>query len=630
MLALLGSLLGGGCDRSERGRGGSKAALQDQPSTADVKTNPGTSPPPPSATATTPAAASGRAPAPPPVSLTPGGTGVVRSSHGMVTSVHEAATRAGVRMLEAGGNAVDAAVAVAYALAVTHPSAGNIGGGGFMLVQFRGHPTVAIDFRERAPAALTQQGFDQMIDNHAREPRATGVPGSVAGLELAHQTFGKLPRSRVMAPAIELARDGHSLGGRQATVLGWAWTSLSKDAKRLFGHRGKPLATGEQLVQPELARTLQRIAERGSAGFYEGPVAEAIASYMSSRGGWISTTDLRQYRAVRREPLHTTYRGLDVDVMPPPSAGGVSVVLMLRMLERLAPSDLPVDSVARLHLFAEVAKRAHAERRFEVVDPDSVTPYDDAGRRARWEDPELWLGRFPVSPSTVTPASKLHPLYPAAVRELDNTTHFSVVDARGNAVSCTTTLSGSFGAKYVIPEIGVVMNNSVGAFGTAGLDVPKPGRRMTSSMSPTIVSFERTPLMVLGSPGGDTIPNTVVQVLQNLVDGGDDLARAIDRPRIHHGFVPDAIRFETLRPPPRSTLAGLRQLGHVLTQPRQTIGDANNIVIIDGEMHGYADPREGGLALAPTSAGTGTEAAGSGTPPASDPHHRPSRESRKP
>ncbi len=525
------------------------------------------------------------------------------SRFGMVSSVEPNATRAGVQMLEQGGNAVDAAVAVGYALAVTHPSAGNIGGGGFMLVHVGGAPTVAIDFREQAPRALTQRGFGEMIKNRAREPRATGVPGSVAGYNLALSRFGRLRRALVMAPAIALAKDGHELGERQARVLGWSWPLLRRDTASVaqFGRGRAPLEKGQRLIQPQLARTLQRIANQGDAGFYAGSTATAIADYQRAHGGWIDEQDLANYRALVRQPLRTEYGPVQVEVMSPPSAGGVAVVSMLAMLQALDAKRYPVDSVAGLHLFAEVAKRAHAERRFGVVDPDSSTEFDVASLLERWKDPKTWLEPFPISPTAATPAKTLHPLYESAMRELDHTTHFSVMDAEGNAVSCTTTLSGGFGAKYTIGDIGVVMNNSVAAFGTSGLDVPKPGRRMTSSMSPTLLLLGDEVIGVLGSPGGDTIPNTVVQVLRNLVDGHLTLDAAIDAPRIHHGFVPDAIRYESKRPPSKTQLEGLRKLGHAFTDARLTIGDANDIIQIDGNLYGYADMREGGLALGPSS-----------------------------
>jgi gamma-glutamyltranspeptidase/glutathione hydrolase len=581
---------GGDAPRSEPDPGSGAAAKDSTGRAAVTGAVPGAS-----SNATVPSAAE------PARRLNPRGERVTHGRHGMVSSVEAHATRAGVEMLELGGNAIDAAVAVGYALAVTHPSAGNLGGGGFMLLKMAKQQSVAVDFRERAPGALTQSGFDVMIAERAEGPRASGVPGTVAGLNLAHSKYGKLTLSQVLAPAIKLASAGHTLGKRQALVLGWAWPRLHRDkaARQTFGQRGQPLQAGGHLTQARLAQTLERIAKNGNDGFYAGETAKQIVAAMKRDGGWITLGDLKDYRAVERIPLRIDYRGFDVEVMPPPSAGGVAIVQMLAMLQAEHAERFAPGSVDGLHLFAEVAKRAHAERRFGVVDPDSVEAYDAEAHRRRWADASVWLKPFPISMSQATPASKLHRHYEAARKELDNTTHFSVVDRDGNAVSCTTTLSAGFGAKYMVEAIGVVMNNSVAAFGTVGEDVPKPGRRMTSSMSPTLLLQGDDVVAVLGSPGGDTIPNTVVQVLRNLIDAGMTLDDAVDAPRIHHGFVPDAIRHETQRAPRVEVVAALKQRGHQFTRSRLTIGDANNILIDGPDGYGYADPREGGLAAGP-------------------------------
>jgi gamma-glutamyltranspeptidase/glutathione hydrolase len=358
------------------------------------------------------------------------------------------------------------------------------------------------------------------------------------------------------------------------------------------------MRAGEAIVQGDLANTLRRIAEQGAPGFYQGETAQAIATTIADRGGFVTLSDLSQYRAVFRTPLRTEYRGVTVEVMSPPSAGGVAVVEMLAMLEQQQAWQWDRNSVEALHEFAEVAKRAHADRRFGVVDPDSVKDYDAAGNLANWRAGGGWLERFPIA-ERPTPAAALYAAYKTAHEEAENTTHFSVADQSGLVVSCTTTLSRGYGARFVVPGTGVLLNNSFAAFGTAGLDVPKPGRRMTSSMSPTIVSVSGLPVLVLGSPGGDTIPNTVVQVLRNLVDYRLPLSAAVDAPRVHHGFVPDQILYESTRPPSAALLAGLRKRGHVLSGARRTIGDANVIATWDGMFWGYADPREGGLAAGP-------------------------------
>jgi len=556
--------------------------------------------PPPGSSAWLAAPAKGVAESP--VKLVSGGKTTVHGAFGVVTSVEANATRAGIRVLEQGGNAVDAAVAVAYALAVTHPSAGNIGGGGFMLVRPPGGPTVAIDFRETAPAALTRPQFDKMIKDGAAGPAAVGIPGSVAGLNLARERFGKLPLETLLKPAIELSLRGHRIGPRQAAVLAWSWPALSKDpaARKSFGEAdGKhPLAEGALLKRPELATTLTRIAKEGDMGFYRGATAKALVAALRAPG-MITLDDLSSYKAALREPLVFRYRGLTIETMPPPSAGGVALAQTLLMLEQLGAHRLARGSPDELHLFIEASRRAHAERRFAVTDPDRLAPEELAARRRRWTDPLYLLAREPrIDPEHATPSAAVHPLYPAAMLELEHTTHFGVVDRDGMVVSCTTTLSAGFGARIVAAGTGVVLNNSVAAFGTAGDSQPEPGRRTTSSMAPTLVLRDGQPVLVLGTPGGDTIPSTLAQVLRNAVDYAMPLDAAVDAPRVHHGFAPDEVRFEKPRTPAKSVLDELVRRGHRLSKITKPIGDANSILLEGGTAWAVADRREGGLALA--------------------------------
>ncbi len=534
-----------------------------------------------------------------------GGERAVNGDHGLVTSVEAHATDVGTEILEAGGNAVDAAVAIAFTLAVTHPSAGNIGGGGFMLVHPPGGTTVAIDFRETAPAALTQGAFDAMIEADGRGPSAVGVPGSVAGLLLAHERFGKLNRQRVLAPAIELARTGHVIGQREGLTIGWSWRHLRQDpaARAIFGDQGQPRRVGTRLFRRDLARTLQRISERGRAGFYEGETAQAIVRRLA---GAMSLEDLRHYRAVMREPLSIEYRGLTVEIMPPPSAGGVVLAQVLLELERQRAYRLPADSPEALHLLAEASRRAQAERRFGVVDPDALAHEELQRRIARWTDPAQPVWTLPIDRSHATPSRDVHPLYETALRELEHTTHFSVLDGTGMAVSCTTTLSAGFGTRLVVPDTGIVLNNAVASFGTAGDNRPVPGRRTISSMAPTLVLRDGRVALVLGSPGGDTIPSTIAQVFINVVDHRMTLDEAVDAPRIHHGFVPDQLRYERRRPPPEPVLKTLVTMGHELGT-KYPIGDANVILATADSAWAYADPREGGRAAAARPAGNKDE-----------------------
>lgn len=520
----------------------------------------------------------------------------MRAEFGAVTSVEPHATRAGVAVLEQGGNAVDAAVAVAYALAVTHPSAGNLGGGGFMLIRPKGGTTSALDFRESAPLALTRPRFDAMQRAGGMGPVSVGVPGSVAGLELAHDRFGRLPRAAVLAPAIELAR-GHTLGSHQAALLAGSWNALSLDpaARAVFGKDKKPLAAGQRLVQRNLATTLKRIADQGRDGFYTGPTSSALTGLAR---GLIASADLAAYQAKWRDPLRFEYRGLTVEVMPPPSAGGVALTQMLLMLQALHAESLAHDSAAELHLFVEAARRAQAERRYGVVDPDALTPAETAQKRARWLNPNAWLAPSPIDPEHATPSATLRAQTADSATEPEHTTHFSVVDAEGMVVSCTTTLSGSYGAKLVLPGTGVVLNNSVASFSANGENQPVGGRRTVSSMAPTLVLDGDTPVLVLGTPGGDTIPNTIVQVLRHIVDHGESLSAAVDAPRLHHGYLPDQIRYESRRAPPAEVLRELTRRGHKLKPGFGSIGDANELLVVGGLAWAYADPREFGLAMA--------------------------------
>ncbi len=522
---------------------------------------------------------------------------------GIVTSSEAQATHVGVVILERGGNAVDAAIATAFALAVTHPSAGNIGGGGFMLVRApgAGATTTAFDFRETAPAALTRPGFDRMQLGGAKGGAAAGIPGSVAGLLLAHERFGKLPRTDVLAPAVALAQKGFVLGRRQAELLASSFNALKKDATlaKRFGATQGPKPQGARVVQPELAAALARIQKDGAAGFYTGPTADALTR---APGSLIRHADLEAYRAVERIPLRSRYRGLGIETMPPPSAGGVAVTEMLGLLELLGAHA--AHGADELHLFLEASRRAQAERRFGVSDPDVLAPAARQAQLARFLAPQALLDRAPVERAHATPSAKLAPLYPGALEESEQTTHLGVVDRDGMVVSLTTTLSASFGAKLTAPGTGIVLNNSVASFSRTGPNQPAPGHRTISSMAPTLVLDGDQVVLVLGTPGGDTIPSTIVQVLRNVVDHGFALDRAVAAPRVHQGFLPDRARFETKRPIEPGLVSALKALGHDISGSHVAIGDSNDLLLEDAQAYGVADPRGGGLAEAVKSPAT--------------------------
>jgi gamma-glutamyltranspeptidase/glutathione hydrolase len=526
-----------------------------------------------------------------------GGTRAVAGQHGVVVSAEAQATHAGVSLLEQGGNAVDAAVATALALAVTHPSAGNLGGGGFALVRPSAGPTLAVDFRETAPAGLTRADFDRMIAAKGSGPVAPGVPGTVAGLLLLHRRLGKAPLEQVCAPAVTLARSS-VLGHEQAQLLAAHWKTLSLDpgARRVFGDaKGAPRRGGTRLEQPALAKMLEAIAALGDAAFYAGAAAQSLAK---ATGNHVTFADLAAYRAVVREPLTVRYRGFDVETMPPPSAGGLVLAGTLNALESLEPSPPPAETADELHRFVEISRRAQALRRFHVVDPDAQSAAERKTLAARFLDPQALLA-VPVDPARATPSASVHPLYAEALRELEHTTHLAVSDASGLVVSLTTTLSASFGAKILVPETGVLLGNAVGSFSSAGDNQPVAGRRTTSSMAPTLVLDHGTPVAVLGTPGGDTIPSTLALLLVRLLDHATPLDAAIDAPRLHHGFVPDQIRYEAARPLPKPLLDELTKRGHKLYRSYASQGDVSAIVLSGASAFGYADPREGpGLALA--------------------------------
>ena len=531
-----------------------------------------------------------------PPKLSPLGPGVTMG-RAVVTSVEPQATDVGLRILEAGGNAVDAAVAVAFALAVTHPSAGNIGGGGFMVLRL-GDVVEAIDFRENAPAALTEGAFRKMIAEGAETPVSVGVPGTVAGLYLAHQRHGRLPWPQLVEGALRLARDGAVLGRRQHQVIGWSEPKLqaNRAARRLFLPGGLPGA-GARLLQPGLATALERIQKDGPAGFYAGETAEDLLTSLGPTG-LITAADLSSYRAVVREPLFVDFAGVRVVTMPPPSGGGLALVSMLTMLQSLRVGETAPGSAARYHLLAEVSRRAQIERQLRIAPPGVESPEVEAAERERWSRPDTWLGSHPVDPEKKTPSSVLDARFAQIVAEAEHTTHLSVVDAEGGVVSCTVTLSASFGSGIVTKKTGIVLNNSVASFATVGKNVPRPGVRTISSMAPTLVFVGKSDVLVLGSPGGDTIPGTIAQLILGLVSDRQTLAEVVQAPRIFQPFAPDELSFERSHPLPQAIIKELDRRGHRVRANRTSIGAANIAAYFGGRAGGVHDEREGGEARA--------------------------------
>jgi gamma-glutamyltranspeptidase/glutathione hydrolase len=501
----------------------------------------------------------------------------VRAKNGMVSSQNFLATQVGVEALWDGGTAVDAAVATAFALAVTHPAAGNIGGGGFLLHRPAQGQADLFDFRETAPAAASASMF---VVNGAYDPAlhhdshlSVGVPGTVAGLHMAWKAHGKLPWARLIEPAVQLARDGFMVTDGLASSLASVLPRMERYPASVaqFSRSGIPYGMGDLLKQPDLARTLQRIARRGPAGFYEGETAAQIEREMRRGGGLITRADLKAYRAVRREPLRGTYRGYEVLSAPPPSSGGTALLQMLNVLEGYDLEAAGFGSAEAVHLMAEAMRRAYADRARYLGDP-GFNPEMPIARLVSKEYAEALRRGIRADKASVSSPTSFE--WPAESAE---TTHLSVVDADRNAVSLTYTLEDSYGAKIVVPGAGFLLNNEMGDFnawpghtdesGLIGTDpnLAAPGKRMLSSMTPTILARDGRFVLAVGSPGGRTIINTVLQVVLNMVDFGMNVQQAIDAPRIHHQWLPDQIRFEPFGLSP-DTVRLLEARGHRLSE----------------------------------------------------------------
>ncbi len=559
-------------------------------------------------------------------STSPDPNGVAMGTQGAVASAEANASDIGVKMLERGGNGVDAAIAVAFALGVTHPTAGNIGGGGFMVVRLPNGLATTVDYREVAPGkARANMYVDKQgkVTTESRTgPLAAGIPGVVRGLAFAHKKFGSLPWAELVAPAIALARDGFQLDSFHADDLARGCARIQKYLTELDPSRkalraaveatlhafqkpdGTAYVTGDRWRQPELAVTLQVIADQGASAFYEGALAERMAKGVRDMGGIWMARDLAAYSVVEREPIRFSYHGSEIISMPPPSAGGITLRQVLAAADTLKLETLDWDSVERIHLYVEALRRCFADRNALIGDPAFVKiPL------ARLLDTTYVAKRMAdIDPKHATPSSQVGAGLP--LLEKPHTTHFSIVDKNHLAVANTFTLNGEFGAGVQIPGTGVILNNEmddftaqVGAANMFGLvqgpqNAIAPGKRMLSSMSPTIVVKDGELRAVVGSPGGPTIITTVAQILMQLIDHGRSLEQAVGAVRIHHQWLPDQILHEADLPP--ATAAALEGLGHKL-KTRDHIGDANCIELDPKtkKLTAVADvKRDGGKAAA--------------------------------
>jgi gamma-glutamyltranspeptidase/glutathione hydrolase len=531
----------------------------------------------------------------------------VFAAHGMVASQEARATGIGVDLLKAGGNAVDAAVGIGFALAVTLPRAGNLGGGGFMLVHdAEKMETVAIDYRERAPKAATRDMYldkdGNVIKNKSRfTPFAVGVPGTVHGMIMAHKKYGRLPLTVVIEPAIKLASEGIIVTPDLANSLERSKKRLAKNpasAAIFYKADGGLYQVGERLFQVDLANSLRLIANEGAAGFYEGKTATAIAREMKRTGGLITRDDLEQYRAIVRQPVRGNYRGYEIASMPPPSSGGVHLIQILNILEEFPIGKLGHNGSQTIHLMVEAMKLAYADRATHLGDPD----YWKVPMKGLIDKKYAASLRQTIDRKKARPAKDIKASDPLPY-ESNETTHFSVMDMDGNVVSNTYTLNFSYGSGITVPGTGILLNNEMddfsaksgvpNAYGLIGGDANavEGGKRPLSSMTPTIVFKDGEAFLATGSPGGSRIITTVLQVIMNVIDHQMNIMAASAAPRIHHQWLPDYVRMEPGLSPDTTRILG--QMGHTLKQ-KWAMGSTQSIMRIKDGFLGASDPRRRG------------------------------------
>ena len=527
----------------------------------------------------------------------------VHAMHGMVASESQLASQVGLDVLKKGGNAVDAAVAIGFALAVTLPNAGNLGGGGFMVIHdAKGGRDTAIDFREKAPAAASRDMYlddkGNVVANRSLYTHAAiGVPGTVAGLLYALDHYGTRKRQELVAPSIALATKGYPVNEQLALLFTAERDHLAAwpASKQVFFHGDTPLATGERLVQKDLAKSLALISAKGAAGFYEGPVAQAIAAESKAHGGPLTAADLKAYQVVERAPVRGTYRGYEIVSMPPPSSGGTHIVQILNILQNFPLKDWGPNSAKTIHVMAEAMKLAYADRSEYLGDPDFVkVPVRGLTSTAYANELAKKIDLAKATPSATIRPGKPQPY------ESDQTTQFTVADQWGNVVSTTYTLNFNFGSGIVAPGTGILLNDEMddfsakpgvpNGFGLIGGDANAiaPNKRPLSSMSPTIVLKDGKPWMATGSPGGARIITTTLQAIVDMIDFGMNPAEAGSAVRVHHQWLPDELRVERGLSP--DTVALLKAMGHNVVE-KPAMGKTQTIQITPQGFFGYSDPR---------------------------------------
>lgn len=533
----------------------------------------------------------------------------VRAENGMIVTADSLASKAGLQILKNKGNAIDAAVAAGFALAVTYPYAGNIGGGGFMVIHLGDGRNITIDFREKAPASAHKNMYlddkgkpipEMSLENWS----AAGVPGSVAGLIYALEHYGTKSLAEVIQPAIDLAENGFKINRSFAASLNSYKKDFTKfeSTKKIFvKDDGIGFRSGDIFIQKELAETLRRIKEKGKVGFYEGKTAWLLAEQSEKMGGYITLEDLKNYNPIEREPVKGKYKDLEIISMPPPSSGGIALIEALNVLEKYSFSDDEWNSGNYVHTLTEILRQVYADRSEYLGDSDFYpVPVDELISK---DYADNIAGQIPPdsarSSKDVNPGLELK-------NESSETTHYSVIDKNGNAVSVTTTINSGYGSKVVVDGAGFFMNNEMddfsakpgvpNQFGLIGAEANsiEPGKRMLSSMTPTIVLKNDQPYLILGSPGGSTIITTVLQVILNVAEFDMDIQEAVNAPRFHHQWLPDEIDYEKFALI-EDVKENLKKMGHILGNER-TLGRAQSILVRDEIYYGATDPRSDGMA----------------------------------
>ncbi len=540
----------------------------------------------------------------------------VRNEHGMVVSASSLASKIGVDILKRGGNAVDAAVAMGFALEVTYPYAGNIGGGGFMVIHLKDGKNTSIDYREKAPLAATRNMFQDSSGNYIPAlsqsgAASAGVPGTVAGLIYALKNYGTMPLRDVIQPAIDLAKNGWPLDLNTAESFKNYLIDFQKfpSSYKIFSKNGKPYEEGEIFKQPDLAHTLELIESNGTDGFYKGEVADLLIKQIKSLGGYINREDLDNYKPVERTPAEGTYRGYHIISMPPSSSGGIALIEALNILENYQLKKEDWGSSQYIHRLVETMKYVFADRTFFLGDEDYVH-VPKKGLLSK-EYAKSIFNKIEKENNIAVPSSEIKAGNPSKYIESNETTHFSVYDQYGNAVSSTYTINSAYGSKIVVDGAGFLLNNEmddfsskIGAANQFGLigsisNSIEPGKRPLSSMTPTIVLKNDKPYIIVGSPGGSRIITVVLQVIINCLDFGMNIQDAIDAPRIHHQWIPDKIYYENFSLI-KDTKENLEKMGYMLEDVNQNfgiLGLAEGILIEDNIIYGASDSRGEGSAL---------------------------------